>query len=438
MATAAALALALAGCGPVRLPDCLGDRGTAQTDDQMVDSTKGKSNPSPSGSAATPSTQASSTLIGIDASGSMAGFARVDGQQRSWKQLLQAIKLSVGNQPAPRVLRIGASQATPLPSLTQGDDPCFFGGCGGFGAVTSTLHTLWSQPAAGTAPPLRVMLSDLEVNDGDISQLRNALLPDLRKGAQLGVLAMRLPFRGKVVDSNNQEIFEGSTFRPLYVLISGPSGRVEPLLKDIARNLSLLGFSESPRISMLGQRSGTRSRSAIKVTGASEADKISNSTSIRLGKRIYGNPRASHYQFLRQFKEGSGIWVFSSPSIAVDPQGVEAPTGLVTLSPAPSPADQTLPYPDGVVVERVILEGKEVAMRFRLPRQASSGAFQASVDPGSLPEPWWLEWDRAHGESRKSWTRTDNLLLTLTNLSQAATPSGSPPAVQFCIAFSDS
>jgi hypothetical protein len=138
------------------------------------------------------------------------------------------------------------------------------------------------------------------------------------------------------------------------------------------------------------------------------------------------------------FKAGSGSRVFSSPSLDEDLRGVEVPKGLVTLRPAPSPPDQTLPYPDGVVVERVTLEAREVAMQFRLPRQASSGAFQASVEAGSLPEPWWLEWDRAHGESRKSWTRTDNLLLTLTNLSQAATPSGSPPAVRFCIAFSDS
>jgi hypothetical protein len=57
------------------------------------------------------------------------------------------------------------------------------------------------------------------------------------------------------------------------------------------------------------------------------------------------------------------------------------------------------------------------------------------VEAGGLPEVWWLSWSRSDPASAQAKDQTDNLLLTLTSLSQAAIPAGSPPAVAFCIAF---
>jgi hypothetical protein len=73
--------------------------------------------------------------------------------------------------------------------------------------------------------------------------------------------------------------------------------------------------------------------------------------------------------------------------------------------------------------------------RFTIPPGTPAGAFRATVEAGGLPEPWWLSWNRSDPASAKAKDQTDNLLLTLTSLSQAAIPAGSPPAVAFCVAF---
>ena len=128
---------------------------------------------------------ASRVLIGIDGSSSMLGHA--DATTTSdWRNLLQAVNLSTSTQGlSSKVFRVGGAKAQALGSanVTQAADPCFFKGCGNYPSVPSGLQTLWDvQPGAGSTP-LRLLVSDLEVNQSDISSLIVGIRKDLQRGA---------------------------------------------------------------------------------------------------------------------------------------------------------------------------------------------------------------------------------------------------------------
>ena len=179
LTAASVLALATNGCSVARLPDCLEPRAK-----------------SPVAKAIPPSRQA---LIGIDGSASMAGFLKGSGGREGWKQLLKAIKLTATGFSPTAVYRIGGSSGTAVGAISEAADACFFGGCPGRPSLASSLHTLWTIPKTGAVPPLPVMVSDLEVNKGDISALRQAIQADLGKGASLGVIgppALSCPYLG--------------------------------------------------------------------------------------------------------------------------------------------------------------------------------------------------------------------------------------------------
>lgn len=148
-------------------------------------------------------------LIGIDGSGSMLGHARASDSSR-WLNLLQSINLSTQTQGlTAKAYRIGAGKAQELnsESVTSARNPCFFQGCAPYPAVASSLQTLWDVKAAAGFTPLRLLVSDLEVNQNDISTLIGAIRKDLSKGAAAGVLALKLPFEGQVFNASGKPIF---------------------------------------------------------------------------------------------------------------------------------------------------------------------------------------------------------------------------------------
>ena len=57
-------------------------------------------------------------------------------------------------------------------------------------------------------------MSDLEVNQNDISNLVGAIRTDLARGAAVGVLAMKLPFEGEVFNATGRVIHSGGSSAP--------------------------------------------------------------------------------------------------------------------------------------------------------------------------------------------------------------------------------
>jgi hypothetical protein len=408
-----ALAFAANGCSVAKLPDCVETSAKA-----------------PVAKGIPPSRQA---LIGIDGSASMAGFLNGSGGGEAWKQLLKAIKLTATGYGPTAVYRIGGSSGTAVGAITEAADPCFFGGCPGRPSLASSLHTLWTIPRAGAVPPLRVILSDLEVNQGDISALRQAIQDDLARGASIGVLGVRLPFEGTVFDSNARRLHVGKANRPVYLLATGSKGAVESFLEGVRQNLALSGFNGPIEISLLGAAPPT-----LKAATAWGEPRGAASTGlpIRIGGTTYGPSDNGDYQLVKLLPGATGLAVSSSKGLgATGTAASPAPAGLMTLTPLPlagTGADGSL---QGVAVSGLAVSGRQLVARFRVPPGTPAGAFRATVDAGGLPEPWWLSWSRSDPASAQAKDQTDNLLLTLTSLSQAAVPAGSPPAVAFCVAF---
>ena len=144
-------------------------------------------------------------------SSSMLGLTGSAESSRAWKALLKGVSLgAAANGLSLKTQRIGSGRSSAITSPMQAADACFFQGCGAFQAVTSSLESLWSNPGLSQGkPPLRLAISDLEVNDGDIANLVAAIKPHVEQGAVIGVLAVQLPFEGKVFNSQGIVIHQG-------------------------------------------------------------------------------------------------------------------------------------------------------------------------------------------------------------------------------------
>jgi hypothetical protein len=81
------------------------------------------------------------------------------------------------------------------------------------------------------------------------------------------------------------------------------------------------------------------------------------------------------------------------------------------------------------------VSGRDLVATIRIPPGVPSGVFRGTVAAGTLPEPWWLTWNRDPASPGPAVDQTDNLLVTLTALDQSVVPPGSPPAAAFCVAF---
>ena len=423
IATAAVVALMAGGCTGAgnKLPDCLGSITPP---------------PAAARPAAPQPAAARQVLVGIDGSDSMAGFLKAAGGGEAWKQLLKAVKLTATGPNPTAVFRIGGSTGTPMGAITEAADPCFFGGCPGRPSLASSLHTLWTIPRAGAAPPLRVIVSDLEVNQGDISALRQAIQTDLARGASIGVLAVRLPFEGTVFDSEARRLFTGKASRPVYLLTSGPREAVETFLDGVRQNLALSGFNGPVERSLLGARPSP----LLAQTAWGEPRGSANTgLPIRIGTTTFNQGPNSAYQLVKLRPGANGLAVSSSKELGEGNEGGSpAPAGLMTLTPLPVAGAAAGGSLQGVAVKALAVGGGQLVARFAIPPGTPAGAFRATVEAGGLPEPWWLSWSRSDPTSASARDQTDNLLLTLTSLSRAAVPAGSPPAVAFCVAFSTS
>jgi hypothetical protein len=373
-------------------------------------------------------------MIGIDGSGSMLGHARA-ADPAAWLRLLQSVNLSaqtLGLQA--RAFRVGGGAATKLgtDSATPANNPCFFEGCAPFQPVASSLQTLWQLPHPSQSPPLRLLISDLEVNQSDISSLIAEIKTDVSKGASAGVLALKLPFTGQVFDSRGQPLFKGSLNRPVYLLATGPAVQVRTLLEEIRKIMAQKGV-QSQELSLFGDPTSTRSLTA-RDARVIPPEQGAVGVPLQLSAGRFNPGGNGDYRFI-QLKPGATG--FSVMTIKPWSGGSPRPDlGLVRLERIPLGVDETTST-GGIKIRKILVAGSHLRLDLDVPPGTPSGALRATIP--DLPEQWWIDWDRDTGSDAKPAQKaetTEGLLLLLNTLSSEIREArGAPPAATLCMAF---
>lgn len=416
---------ALTGCSQ-KLPSCL-EAASAKSVKASI--------PAKPRSSAVPTR---ALFIGIDGSGSMVGHTRA-ANPSAWLSLLKAINLStetLGLQSTP--YRIGGGLATKLPtrSVTIASNPCFFEGCAPFQPpVASSLQTLWGIPFPGSQPPLRLLISDLEVNQNDISSLIAGIKSDLARGASVGVLALKLPFTGKVFESQGIPFFEGSLNRPVYLLATGSLTQVRELLDEIRKNMAQMGV-QSQELSILDDSQSGQPLKAVDA-GVLPPNLGYVGVPLQLRSGNYSPGLNSDYRFI-QLKPGATG--FSVSTIKPWSGGTTRPDlGLVRLERIPLATDEST-SPGGVKIRKMLVAGSHLRLEFDVPSTTPAGVLRATINV--LPEQWWIDWDRPYSLETKPAQKaatTQGLLLLLTTLgSEIREARGAPPAATLCMVFQPS
>lgn len=412
----------LAGCQ--RLPDCI-PKATKPLGGKLAGPV-GTAKPSP----------AQELLIGIDGSGSMLGHTRT-ANPKQWETMLQAIKTTANSSSglSVRTFRIGGGSAQELPnnSASAAKDPCFFQGCGSFASVPSSLQTLWQVPGKAKTMPLRLLVSDLEVNDDDISSMIDAVHVDIQRGASVGILAMRLPFTGDVFNAKARTIFSGSLNRPVYLLATGEASQVNTLLNSIREKMSLSGVS-AQELSLIDAQSTPKTLLASHVVFEPPGSPQSYSPgSLRLQGRQYTQGKNPDYAFAQIAPTTKTVLLASiNPWLG----GTKPKDFMLTRLEriALNPGDTT--NHGDIQITNLSFSGSNVRMEVAIPKDADPGAIRAMIPAGSLPEPWWITWNRDSSDAADAKVKTDGLLPLMIALSQQvrAAPNAAPAAA-FCLAF---
>lgn len=411
--------LVLTGCG-AKLPDCT--TGLKQSPEQgTVAGTK------------KPPQVGQQVFIGIDGSGSMLGYAQASNKN-VWPRLLQSISQGIlleGLQPITYRIGAGAAEGPLKGPVTQATNPCFFKGCDRYRPVASSLETLWTIQSEGNVLPLRLLVSDLEVNQSDISSLLAGIQPDLAKGASAGIIGIKAPFTGDVFGADGQVIQRGNVNRPLFILATGPTEQVRSVLDEVKKTLALRGITDT-RLSIIDRSNSLETKEAKWISGV-PANAASPEANIRLGGQTYSPAQNTDYQFIRLSPGATGLSVATTKTWS---QGTERPDfGIADLEKLPI-ADGQPQAAEGMQVSSIQISGSNVRVGINVDQSAASGLYRVVIPAGSMPEEWWVGWDRAEGDKTNVGSKTQGLLLLMTTLSrQIAGTANAPPAAALCIAL---
>lgn len=406
----------LLGCTP-QLPSCVSKADKSPSKNDKPIKTKA----------------ASQVLIGIDGSSSMLGHSEATDDS-DWRNLLQAVNLSTSTQGlSSKVFRIGGTKAQVLGSgsVTQAADSCFFKGCGNYPSVASGLQTLWDIQPEVNSTPLRLLVSDLEVNQSDISSLIGGIRKDLQRGATAGILALKLPFNGKVFNSEGVNFYTGKLNRPLYLLATGKPDQVRALLSEIKKNMAQKGVT-TEEVSMLDGEAGSQTLK-IKSVSAVPFNKGSSGNPVRLEDATFSPGNNSDYRFIWLKPGATGIVI---ATVVPWSGGTTRPDiGLVRLERIPLGPNGSSD-PGGARLRSMSVAGKNVRLEIDISSSTPSGLLRATIPRGNLPEQWWLDWDRSKPMGSGSKEKTEGLLLLLTKLSELiASRNSSTPAAELCVAY---
>jgi len=416
-AMASGLILMLGACQPAaRLGDCV------TGDDQLISKLQKQWASVPA---------AKQLDLGIDGSGSMLGLTGSAKTSAAWKAMLRGVTLAAAASGTPvNAQRSGSGRLERIQSVSEAANPCFFSGCGGFAPVTSSLDSLWKREPVEKAVPLRMAITDLEVNDGEISGLVSAIKPHVTNGAVVGVLAVKLPFSGRVYNSESQVVHSGETQRPIYLLTTGPKAQVHELLNEIRSKAALGGVSsDSMKISYLDDRISEPTLKAAAVEGV-PVQAITSGLPVRLGNINYSQSSNPDYQFVRLSPNAKGVRLASRSGLSTDKSKLND-LGLVTLEPVGTGASVA-----GVSVKGMQIQDKDLIVELSVSPGVAASVIRASVPRGQMPEDWWMRWNRGDPSAPDAKDQTDGLLLLLTSLGKLQAPEGLTPASAFCLAFS--
>jgi hypothetical protein len=276
------------------------------------------------------------------------------------------------------------------------------------------------------------LISDLEVNQSDISSLIAEIKTDVSKGASAGVLALKLPFTGQVFDSRGQRLFKGSLNRPVYLLATGPTDQVRTLLEEIRKIMAQKGV-QSQELSFFGDPTSARSLTA-KDARVIPPEQGAVGVPLQLSAGRFNPGGNSDYRFIQLKPGATGFSVMTSkPWSGGSPR---PDLGLVRLERIPLGADETTST-GGIKIRRMLVAGSQLRLDLDVPPGTPSGALRATIP--NLPEQWWIDWDRDTGSDAKPAQKaetTEGLLLLLNTLSSEIREArGAPPAATLCMAF---
>lgn len=364
----------------------------------------------------------------------MLGLTGSSKASTSWKALIRGVTLAAAsNGLTVQAHRIGGGASKPFANPLQAAEPCFFQGCGAFTPVSSSLDSHWKTPGLSKGkPPLRIAISDLEANDGDIAALVGAIKPHVEQGAVIGVLAVRLPFNGRVFNSQGAVIHTGEAKRPIYLLATGPRNQLHSLLTEVKTKAALAGVqSDSMQLTFLDEQANATTLTARAVAGVPPTS-ISGGLPIRLGGVTYSPAGDNTYQFAKLYANAEGVTISSSSNAGSGRQ--QPDLGFVRLEAIALPGD--LPDLNGLSVKGFNISGQDLSVTIGIPKNSPGKALRVFIPRGQLPDSWWLNWNRQESTAPQAHDQTDGLLLLLNSLSQLMVAPGTTPAASLCLAFS--
>lgn len=415
---AIALLAILTGCSQPQLPDCV-----VGTNAPSISQMK-------SWGEAFPATQLD---LGIDGSGSMLGLTGNDKAMLAWKSLIKSVTLSAAsNGIAVNPKRIGGGSAQTINNALDASDPCFFQGCGAFAPVSSSLDSLWKTPGIKPKrPPLRLLISDLEVNDGDVSNLLKSIKPHVNRGAVIGVLAIQLPFKGNVFNSQGQVIYNGNAQRPVFLLATGPRNQLHDLLTDIKGKAVISGISSNlVFITFLEDQANAPTLTVKSIRGI-PLSSIFSGAPVGFSGSKFSQPQ-ENYELARIMTPANKSIKLSS--LTTTPRGTLQPDyGFIRLESIDLPGQVS--SIQNFNIEGFEVENRQLTVQINVPNETNAAVVRAFVPRGQLPDSWWLRLNRRNESTSNPQDRSDGLLLLLSSLGELMVEKGASPAAALCLAF---
>lgn len=269
----------------------------------------------------------------VDGSGSMVGFLRASasGELRPFQDFLAKLpSAAAGGRPEQAQLRyhLFGSKVRPLDAagsvqlVQEAAYQCPPGQvCDN---QESRLDAALAEVRKAPADSLSIIVSDLWLSSSTLATtgavaVGAPLVAMLGEGRAVGVLGLRAPYQGGVYDLPSGADYTMSGRRPLYVLLIGPTERVEALRRWYAQD-GTAGFAEGDaRFSLFTLdpvEAGSAEQPAVQLTGGAVAQKpfLPPSAGIALSQVVL-NAEAAVRERVRPGPAGP-----SSLSVAVDPE----------------------------------------------------------------------------------------------------------------------
>ena len=275
------------------------------------------------------------------------------------------------------------------------------------------------------------MISDLEVNDGDISNLLNSIKPHVNKGAVIGVLAIQLPFKGNVFNSQGQVIYNGNAQRPVFLLATGPRNQLHDLLTDIKGKAVISGISSNlVFITFLEDQANAPTLTVKSIRGI-PLSSIFSGAPVGFSGSKFSQPQ-ENYELARIMAPANKSIKLSS--LTTTSRGTLQPDyGFIRLESIDLPGQVS--SIQNFNIEGFEVENKQLTVQINVPNETNAAVVRAFVPRGQLPDSWWLRLNRRNESTSNPQDKSDGLLLLLSSLGELMVEKGASPAAALCLAF---